>query len=648
MTNTLRKTLILFLFSFVVFNSINAQSLRAYTKAADKAFATNDYFTALVYYKKILEVEPDRTDIHFKYAESARLFQAYRIAEDAYTQITIGKDSMRFPLATYWLGSMKKNLAKYDEAEVVFNTYLEKYKRVNSRYSRQAEKNIIDCRWAKRMIQNQDLKLTVEHIEEGINTPYSEFGAIEIDSTVYFSSMRFKDKTNMLFSKLMKQDKDGFIEVLEFNTEDKFAANPSISFDGNRLYYTLCKYDLVGNINCEIVYRDRKYSDVWGKARSLPAFINFPGFTSTHPTIGYDKINNREVLFFSSNRPGGKGKLDIWYSTVASNGKFTRPVNHSVINSRENDVTPFFHSPTQTLYFSSDGYPGMGGYDIYKVKRNGRSWQTPVHMVYPINSSYNDFYFALNEDGKKSYFASNRIEAMEIDEENEACCNDLFLANIQAEKVELTKEKILALINQKGSEFEQEEMDEPKVIISNLIESETPSQSDVPVAILENPKNDETSTEVTNDSENTSNNSQELSTKGEGQKVIKNDEPKITTSPSPEEDFDSNLSREVFSLVFEVEVLDMNMEPLSGATVQFIENSKESNSRNFTKRIKSGNKVKFRIKDHVNYSVVLSKSGFETDTFAIDRENLLDAKELTLPFFMNQLPEGVDFVESPL
>ena len=260
MTNTLRKILVLFLFSFIVFNSINAQSLRAYTNAADNAFATNDYFTALVYYKKVLEVEPDRNDIHFKYAESARLFQAYRIAEDAYSKIAMGKDSMRFPLATFWLGSMKKNLAKYDEAEDVFNTYLVKFKRVNPRYSRQAEKNIIECRWAKKMMRSQNTKLTVKHIKEGINTPYSDFGAIEVDSVIYFSSMKFQDKTKMLFSKLMRQDKDGVIEVLEFNTDEKFAANPSISFDRNRLYYTLCKYDVVGNINCEIVYRDRKYS----------------------------------------------------------------------------------------------------------------------------------------------------------------------------------------------------------------------------------------------------------------------------------------------------------------------------------------------------------------------------------------------------
>ena len=646
MINTLRKTLALILLSFIVFSSINAQSLRAYINAADQAFVEKDYFTALVYYKKVFEVEPERNEIHFKYAESARLFQAYRIAEDAYHKISLSKDSMRFPLATFWLGTVKKNLAKYDEAEAVFNNYLEKHKRVNPRYSRMAEKNIIDCRWAKKMIGSQNVNLKVEHIKDGINTPYSEFGAIEVGGSVYFSSMRFQDKTKMFFSKLMKREKNGVIKVLEFNTDDQFAANPSISFDGNRLYYTLCKYNVAGNINCEIVYRDRKYNDAWGEAQELPSFINFPGFTTTHPAIGYDKINKREVLFFSSNRPGGNGKLDIWYSTVAPNGKFTRPVNHSVVNSRENDVTPFFHSPTQTLYFSSDGYPGMGGYDIYKVKRIGRSWQTPTHMIYPVNSSYNDFYFSLNEEGKKSYFASNRIEAMEIDEENEACCNDLFLVNIQPEKVELTKEEFFTIINEKEPEYVLEEIDEPRVIISTEIETE--SKSDVTETIVGDSKIDDSLTIATNDYEDSLTNSAQLNSKGQEQEVMVNEEPSLNTSASANDNLDANLSREVFPLVFEVEVLDLDLEPLSGVNIEFLEESKESNTRNFSKKIETGNKVKFRIKNHVNYLVVLSKPGFQIDTFALDRENLLDATELTLPFFMNLLPVGSDFIESPL
>lgn len=677
MRNTLRKIFLLFIIIMSTVCAMNAQSLRAYIKAADNAFAKKDYFTALVYYKKVLEVEPARSEIHFKYAESARLFQAYRIAEDAYQKITTSKDSLRYPLATYWLGSVKKNLGKYEEATVVLQNYLKQFKRVNVRFSKRAERDIVDCKWAARAARSNLDNVVINTLDGGINSPYSEFGAVEIDGTLYFSSMRFEDKKKQLFSKLMRRTPQGEIESFEFNKGEKFAANPALSFDGTRLYYTNCSYDKAGNIKCGIVYREKSYYGDWGNEQDLPTFINFPGYTTTHPTIGYDKINEREILFFVSNRPGGKGKLDIWYSTVAPNGLLTRPVNHSVLNTRENDVTPFFHSPTQTLYFSSDGYPGMGGYDIYKVKRAGRSWQTPVHMTYPLNTGYNDFYFTLNEKGDQSYFASNREEAQDIDEEREACCNDIFTANVKPDQIELTKEEYLSMRTpMKGDGLAN---DEPKVVIrqpndnSNDIpetvlggnDTKTPTQDSNPIAINSNPNNN-TSGPATSPNVNS-----ELIGKGEDPLLVENKTPPsgdssnsetpstITTTNSEntsnakssniefEEDFES-LPRDIFSLVFEVEVSDMDLEPLKGVTVQFIEKGNSANAKNFRKSNISGNRIRFRIKDDVNYDIILSKPGFQTDTFAVEQESLIGATELSLPFFLSPIRDIDPFPDSPL
>ena len=240
MTNTLRKILLLLFLSISIVGGSNGQSLSAYIKAAENAYAKKDYFTALVYFKKVLEVEPDRNDIHFKYAESAREFQAYRIAEEAYHKITLSKDSLNYPLATYWLASVKKNLGKYAEAEQVFEAYLKKFKRVNARFSKMAEKNIVDCKWAARAINSNLENLTIEHLGMDINTPYSEFGGVEVDGEIYFSSMQFENKSKQLYSKIMKKNKDGEIEVFDFNQGNKFTANPALSFDGRRLYYTNC------------------------------------------------------------------------------------------------------------------------------------------------------------------------------------------------------------------------------------------------------------------------------------------------------------------------------------------------------------------------------------------------------------------------
>lgn len=638
------------------------QSLRAYVKAADDAFNKNDYFTAYIYYNKVLAVEPERNDIRFKYAESARLFQTYRVAEDAYHKITLSKDSLNYPLATYWLGSVKKNLGKYDEATVVLNDYLTKFKRVNARFTKRAERDIIDCKWAAKMASANNANLVVSPLDGGVNTPYSEFGAFEQDGKFYFSSMRFQDKSKAPYSKLMYKDENGELGSFDFSNDEKFTANAAMSFDGTRLYYTNCDYDKRGNIKCGIYYREKNFYGEWGNEKELPTFINFPGFTTTHPTIGFDKINQREILFFVSNRPGGKGKLDIWYSTIADNGKMTRPVNHALINSRENDVTPYFHSPSQTLYFSSDGYPGMGGYDIYKVKREGRSWQTPIHLVYPLNSSYNDFYFTLNEKGTQSYFASNREEAMEIDPANEACCNDIFTSTITPDNIELTKEEFLAMVNKEEPSYVEVIPDEPKVIIKTKPEIKINEDNDVPETVLneeqgsenEKPKvvvNTPDENQIEKDPENVID---ALEPKGNSPTVIVDNSGAENSGPAGnnsdlvfENDFES-LPRDIFSLVFIIETMDMDLEPLNGVTVEFIEESGAENSKNFRKSNLSGNRIQFRIKDEVDYKVVLSKPGFITDTFTIDQEILLGATELTQPFFLHPLPSGSYFPESPV
>lgn len=690
--DTLRKITLVLILLVVASVAISAQSLRAYTKAAENAFAKQDYFTALVYYKKLLEVDPTRTDIHFKYAESARLFQAYRLAEDAYHKIILSKDGSNYPLAIYYLGSVKKNLGKYDEASNYFTKYLKNHKKFNGRIAKLAERDLIDCRWAAKAIDSNLENITVEHIKGGINTPYSEFGAVEVEGELFFSSMRFTDKKNQMYSKLFKKNTSGELESFDFNKNGKFAANPSISFDGKRMYYTNCSYNSLEQIVCEIVYRDKNQYGEWGDEQELPGFINYPGYTTTHPSIGFDKINEREVLFFVSNRPGGKGKLDIWYSTVAPNGKLTRPQNHVLLNSRENDVTPFFHSTTQTLYFSSDGYSGMGGYDIYKVKRVGRSWQTPVHMVYPINSSYNDFYFSLNEKGSQSYFASNREEALEIDPENEACCNDLFSAKLKSDKIELTPEEFIVLNKPRGSIYVQEEVpdadDEPRVIIKTIPATQQTSGDDIPVTILDtedenavvkinkpkdpldNSTNDgpnvpdemntkgelpikvtgSSSTVEVSTSGSSSNTSSSSSTASSSSSTTNSSSttPTTTTETSNvqyEENFET-LSRDIYSLVFEVEILDWDLLPLNGATVEFIEKNETTDAKNFRKSNLSGNKVRFRIKDHATYQVVIKKSGYKTETYDIDQELLSGATELNQQFYMGLAPTGSKYPES--
>ncbi|HAQ37731.1 MAG TPA: hypothetical protein DCQ58_04405 [Saprospirales bacterium] len=129
--------------------------------------------------------------------------------------------------------------------------------------------------------------------------------------------------------------------------------------------------------------------------------------------------------------------MDIYYVYVDKAGNFTRPLNLDIINTPEDEITPFYHSASDILYFSSEGYKSMGGFDIYAISFDGSNAKEVIHLGYPVNSSFNDIYYYLDPTGSKAYFSSNRQGSQFIDPMYEACCFDIFKANISDLAIDL-------------------------------------------------------------------------------------------------------------------------------------------------------------------------------------------------------------------
>ncbi|MEX2235124.1 MAG: OmpA family protein, partial [Cyclobacteriaceae bacterium] len=188
-------------------------------------------------------------------------------------------------------------------------------------------------------------------------------------------------------------------EKISYNINVKSnEAAMSISDDGETLF--LYYEDGSGDI-----YTSNLAGGEWTRPVPLNRFINHPQYRESAACVSADE----KRLYFSSNRPGGKGGFDIYVSEMGSNGQWGRPANlGSTINTRLDEDSPFLHSDGVTLYFSSNGHPTLGQKDIFKSTLQNSKWTLPENLGYPINASGSDGYFVLSEDKRTGYFSSQR------------------------------------------------------------------------------------------------------------------------------------------------------------------------------------------------------------------------------------------------
>ena len=163
------------------------------------------------------------------------------------------------------------------------------------------------------------------------------------------------------------------------------------------------------NRNEAFIYMARTVDGKFYEAMKLGTNINVPGYKSQQPYVSFDGTK----LFFSSNRPGGKGGFDLWMAPINENGFIGDAQNlGSAINTAGDEVSPFYHTISNTLYFSSNGLPGLGGLDVFKSSLNvdDSLYGPPKNLNTPINSSKDDAYFIMERLGGNGFFASDRVD----------------------------------------------------------------------------------------------------------------------------------------------------------------------------------------------------------------------------------------------
>ncbi len=192
-----------------------------------------------------------------------------------------------------------------------------------------------------------------------------------------------------------------------FNLNDN-EGGATLTIDNKTLFYTLCKFSKGKKYyNCDICTSELS-NGKWTEIKNISEKVNREDTWESQPSITSDG----KVLYFVSDRDGGFGGYDIYSTRLDSLGEWGVPQNMGPqINTAGNEKSPFIHTDSQTLYFSSDGHLGLGGYDIFftKLGKDGK-WDKPKNIGYPINSFDDDLGFFVSTNGQRGYYASNKFE----------------------------------------------------------------------------------------------------------------------------------------------------------------------------------------------------------------------------------------------
>jgi outer membrane protein OmpA-like peptidoglycan-associated protein len=399
----MRELCIVASFLFLSFSSVYAQTLKDIIAKGDKLFNKKDFESALSNYLQAYELAPDDAETNFKvgvsYLHGEKKSRALPYLEKAFaTKPDVDLD-IQFHLGMAY---------QYDHQYAKAKTHYEDFKRKNKRLSDIANHKIAECVIGD-SLNNHPAYVTIENIGRIVNSPFHEYSPLlsADGTTMIFTSNRstddykIKSGTNFEDIYITHKEGDGWAEPSKIspNINNKFHdAAASLSSDGKTLF--LYYEEGAGDI-----YVSKFEENEWTKPIPLNKNINTPLFWETSACISAD--GNK--LYFTSNRPGGSGELDIYVSELDKNGEWGKAINLGPgINTPYHEDSPYIHADGMTLFFSSDGHPSMGSNDIFKSEFKDGKWSAPVNLGYPINSIDYDGFFVLSPDKKTGYYSAMR------------------------------------------------------------------------------------------------------------------------------------------------------------------------------------------------------------------------------------------------
>lgn len=427
--------------------SLHAQFVYDYLKAANSYFQKGDYASAAEYYEKYLQSKEAngpkafnpyspqnaskktmvatsaRENATYKLAESYRMLNYPSKAEPNYKEV-IDQNKSQFPLALYHYASQQRALAKYEEAARNFKSFIAEYG-TNDDYKKNAERELQNLEFIQAQLKKKDLKYySVTKAPPSLNSMGASYAPAWLNgSTMLFTStrpldstQRVKTYTNRVYEASFTDGALSSVDQVKLKQEKEVEQGVvSLTPDGNTMFLT--RWSINKNQKSSTLYASSRKDDKWTEPVKLDESINVPGANTQQPFVTTDG----KYLLYASDRSGGQGGFDLWYAELTDGIPGSAVNMGSGINTPYDEQAPYYHEPSGSLIFSSNGRVGMGGFDFFQSKGTIGNWKTPENFGYPVNSVKDDIYFTSQGSVK------NMLENVLLSSDREAaCCLELF------------------------------------------------------------------------------------------------------------------------------------------------------------------------------------------------------------------------------
>ncbi|MDX2172912.1 MAG: OmpA family protein [Bacteroidota bacterium] len=427
----IKKLLPLFLVTLIINTAISQTQMPpgAYTSTNKKAIKYFEESKSLFSVRKDEEAEkkiisalkedPNFTEANSAYADFLMMKNRPKEAVECYKKAI--EVSPKFMTDNnFYLGKAYIAVSDYENAKLSFQNFI-KFERINPNLKEEAQRLIKNSDFAISLIKNPKPFKPV-NVGPGINTENGEyFPAIAADGKQFMFTRALPRKDlpganneDFYISNKSKDVWQTAVPINEINSYGNEGA-PTLSADGNIMFFASCSDefgdygspDRKGAGSCDIFY-SQKINGKWSKPRNAGAAINSVNW-ETQPSFSSDGKTLYFIKGYRGRGPQAKD-IDIYMSVIGADGKFQTAVKlNENVNSKGNEESVFIHPDNMTLYFASDGHPGLGGTDLFMSKRqpNGE-WGPAVNLGYPINTSLDENSLLVDPAGKLAYFASDR------------------------------------------------------------------------------------------------------------------------------------------------------------------------------------------------------------------------------------------------